>query len=55
MKNANKDPTLWYLSWNISTRQVMKKAGDKKKPDAKMIAQIMTQISKKYKVATQAI
>jgi len=54
MKNASEDPTLWYAELH-HIHQHMQQAGVKEKSDTKMIAQIMTKISKAYKVAAQAI
>jgi len=54
MKNASKDPTLWYVELE-HIHQCMKKAGAQKKSEAEMIVQIILQIPEEYEVAMQAI
>jgi len=54
MKKLTDDPTLWYAELeHIQAKMV--RAGTQKKLDPKMVATIMTQIHKEYKMATQAL
>jgi len=54
IKSITDDPTLWYAELE-HIHLKMQKAGATKKSELEIVATIMTQIPKDYKVATQAI